>query len=260
MQFKNPEVLFFLFLLLIPLLIHLFHLQKFKKEAFTNVQFLKEIELETRKSAKLKKLLILLTRLLAFAALIFAFAQPFINKNKSLQKREGIYYLDNSFSMQSKSNSGIDQLQLNKNYLLDNALENYLAQTLVSNQDYADKLDQKSFSNALLKLDFYPVRKNINQILLEINSHNRNKKGTSHDIYLLSDFQMINKVLDTSLLDEKQQYNFIIPSNTNEKNISIDSIWIAKRDPEFITLPSRLRSHGLVIDDLSVSLYLNEAL
>ena len=92
MQFKNPEILFFLFLLLIPLLIHLFHLQKFKKEAFTNVQFLKEIELETRKSAKLKKLLILLTRLLAFAALIFAFAQPFINKNKSLQKREGIYY------------------------------------------------------------------------------------------------------------------------------------------------------------------------
>ena len=260
MQFKNPEVLFFLFLLLIPLLIHLFHLQKFKKEAFTNVQFLKEIELETRKSAKLKKLLILLTRLLAFAALIFAFAQPFINKNKSLQKREGIYYLDNSFSMQSKSNSGIDQLQLNKNYLLDHALENYLSQSFVSNQDYTDKLDQKSFSNTLLKLDFYPVHKNINQILLEINSHNRNKEGTSHDVYLLSDFQIVNQLLDTSLIDKKQQYNLIIPSNTNQKNISIDSIWIAKRDPEYITLRSRIRSHGLVIDDLSVSLYLNEAL
>ena len=260
MQFKNPEVLFFLFLLLIPLLIHLFHLQKFKKEAFTNVQFLKEIELETRKSAKLKKLLILLTRLLAFAALIFAFAQPFINKNKSLQKREGIYYLDNSFSMQSKSNSGIDQLQLNKNYLLDHALENYLSQTFVSNQAYTDKLDQKSFSNTLLKLDFYPTHKNINQILLEINSHNRNKEDTSHDVYLLSDFQMINQALDTSLIDKKQQYNLIIPSNTNPKNISIDSIWIANRDPEYITLHSRIRSHGLLIDDLSVSLYLNEDL
>ncbi len=44
MQFKNPEILYFLFLLLIPILIHLFHLQKFKKVAFTNVKFLKEIE------------------------------------------------------------------------------------------------------------------------------------------------------------------------------------------------------------------------
>ena len=43
MQFKNPEIFYFLFLLLIPILIHLFHLQKFKKVAFTNVKFLKEI-------------------------------------------------------------------------------------------------------------------------------------------------------------------------------------------------------------------------
>ena len=110
MQFKYPEVLFFLFLLLIPLLIHLFQLQKFKKEAFTNVRFLKEIELETRKSSKLKKLLILLSRLLAFAALIIGFAQPFINKNENLDKRESIYYLDNSLSMQTKAATGIDQL------------------------------------------------------------------------------------------------------------------------------------------------------
>ncbi len=116
MQFKYPEILFFLFLLLIPLLIHLFQLQKFKKEAFTNVQFLKKIDLESRKSSKLKKLLILLSRMLALAALIIAFSQPYINKSDGLQQRKTIIYLDNSMSLQAMGASGIDQLQVNKKY------------------------------------------------------------------------------------------------------------------------------------------------
>ena len=60
MQFKHPEILYALILLIIPIIIHLFQLQKFKKVAFTNVEFLKRIELQTRKSSKLKKWLILL--------------------------------------------------------------------------------------------------------------------------------------------------------------------------------------------------------
>ncbi len=42
MQFKNPEILYALFLLLIPIIVHLFQLRKFQKVAFTNVAFLKE--------------------------------------------------------------------------------------------------------------------------------------------------------------------------------------------------------------------------
>ena len=260
MQFKYPEVLFFLFLLLIPLLIHLFQLQKFKKEAFTNVRFLKEIELETRKSSKLKKLLILLSRLMAFAALIIAFAQPFIDKNKSLDKRESVYYLDNSLSMQAKAAAGTDQLQFNKNQLLDKAVGLEANQTLLSNNKLHDQLDSKTFKNRLVNLDYYPIHKNINQILLEINNDLKKKKNTLFDIHLLSDFQNINGKIDSNLIDKKQQYNFITPANTNHKNISIDSIWIAERNPKEITLMSRLTSHELDIDDLSVSLSLNEVL
>jgi len=260
MQFKYPEVLFFLFLLLIPLLIHLFQLQKFKKEAFTNVRFLKEIELETRKSSKLKKLLILLSRLLAFTFLIMAFAQPFINKNENLDKRESIYYLDNSLSMQIKAATGIDQLQFNKNHLLDKAASIDGIQTFLSNQNLHGELDSKTFKNRLVNLDYYPIHKNINQILLEINSNHKGKKNTLFDIFLLSDFQNINGLIDTNLIDEKQQYNFVVPANIEHKNISIDSIWIAERNAKDITLISRLTSHGLDIDDLSVSLNLNEVL
>ena len=74
MQFKNPELLYALFLLLIPVLIHLFQLRKFQKESFTNVAFLKKVTLQTRKSSQIKKWLVLCLRMLLLAAIIFAFA------------------------------------------------------------------------------------------------------------------------------------------------------------------------------------------
>ena len=76
MQFKYPELLWALLLLLIPIIIHLFQLRRFQKEAFTNVKLLKHIKLQTRKSSQLKKWLTLLTRLLLLACIIVAFTQP----------------------------------------------------------------------------------------------------------------------------------------------------------------------------------------
>ena len=67
LQFKHPEILYTLFLLIIPIIVHLFQLQRFIKVPFTNVKFLKQITLQTRKSSKLKKWRILLSRLALFA-------------------------------------------------------------------------------------------------------------------------------------------------------------------------------------------------
>ena len=58
MYFKNPEIVYFLTLLIIPVLVHLFQLQKFVKVPFTNVSFLQKIAQQTRKSARIKKWLI----------------------------------------------------------------------------------------------------------------------------------------------------------------------------------------------------------
>ena len=54
MQFKHPEILYALLLLIIPIIIHLFQLRKFQKVAFTNVQFLKELTIQTRKSLEIR--------------------------------------------------------------------------------------------------------------------------------------------------------------------------------------------------------------
>jgi hypothetical protein len=106
MQFKNPEILYLLILLIIPILVHLFQLQRFVKIPFTNVQFLKNIEQQTRKSARIKKWLILITRMLIFACIIIAFAQPYFSDFSSDKKFNTSIYLDNSFSMQAKGENG----------------------------------------------------------------------------------------------------------------------------------------------------------
>ena len=106
MQFKYPEILYALLLLIIPILVHLFQLQRFVKVPFTNVKFLKNIEQQTRKSAQLKKWLILTTRMLAFTCLIIAFSQPFFSKHTIQQNFNTTIYLDNSFSIQAKGNKG----------------------------------------------------------------------------------------------------------------------------------------------------------
>ena len=107
MQFKHPEFLYALFALIIPILVHLFQLRRFKKVLFTNVQFLKQVEIQTRKSSQIKKWLTLLARLLAFAAIILAFAQPFFtSKNSAVQTQDTVIYLDNSFSMEAKGARG----------------------------------------------------------------------------------------------------------------------------------------------------------
>jgi hypothetical protein len=107
MQFKNPEYLYFFFFLVIPILVHLFQLRKFKKEWFTNVRFLKELVSQTRKSSKIKKWLLLFTRLLLLTFLILAFAQPFQKNNQEVSSDHDLHLLlDNSFSMQAKGNKG----------------------------------------------------------------------------------------------------------------------------------------------------------
>jgi len=105
MQFVHPELLWALLALSIPIIIHLFHFRRFKKVYFTNVRFLKEIKDEKSTRRRLRKLLVLLCRLLAFAFIILAFAQPFISEDDTAKfgKNNVSVFIDNSFSMTASS-------------------------------------------------------------------------------------------------------------------------------------------------------------
>jgi len=81
MSFLYPAFLFALLALAIPVIIHLFNFKRYKTLFFSNVQLLKRIKQESKKKSQLKQLIILASRLLAIAALVFAFSQPYIPLN-----------------------------------------------------------------------------------------------------------------------------------------------------------------------------------
>ena len=103
MQFLYPQFLWALLLLLIPVLVHLFQLRRFRTTFFTNVALLQKLTAESNKSKSIKKWLLLLSRLLAIAALVFAFARPVEpSKQSENQSTKPLFvYLDNSLSMQA---------------------------------------------------------------------------------------------------------------------------------------------------------------
>jgi hypothetical protein len=78
MKFLYPTFLIALLVLALPIIIHFFNFKRYKTVYFSNVGFLKHIQQETRKKSQLKHLLILLSRILALAALVLAFSRPYI--------------------------------------------------------------------------------------------------------------------------------------------------------------------------------------
>lgn len=102
MQFSNPDALWAFLALPIPVLIHLFNLQKTERIVFANNRLLEEVVQKTNKSRQVQNLLLLLARLLAFAFLILAFAQPnFQSKDQTetAAREKTAFFLDNSPSM-----------------------------------------------------------------------------------------------------------------------------------------------------------------
>lgn len=153
MQFKHPEILYFLFLLVIPILVHLFQLRRFKKQYFTNVKLLRELQQQTRKSKSIKKWLLLATRLLLLACLIIAFAQPFFNaKDAQNRANELVIILDNSFSMQAKGAKG-ELLKRSVQEILEQLPENQLFSLVTNDATFWD-VDHKMIQRELQQLQY----------------------------------------------------------------------------------------------------------
>ena len=155
MSFKNPEVLYALFLLIIPILVHLFRFRKFPRESFTNVRFLKKVMYEGRKSSVLKKWLLLCTRLLLLSSVIVAFAGPFIPpENGRRTDPEMIIFLDNSYSMEVDGAQGP---------LLTNAVQDLLKDlpdnaevTLFTNDAEYPKMKGQDIKKEIQSINFSP--------------------------------------------------------------------------------------------------------
>jgi hypothetical protein len=271
MRFEHPTFLFALFLLVLPILIHLFSFRRYKVLYFSSLQFLKNIEEETKHTRKLKHLLVLISRLLALAFLIIAFAQPYIPaKGEKAINGESILaiYIDNSFSMTSMGTNGtlFSESKEQARKFIENAPASSKI-LLVSNELSAIEEQACTKNEALNRLDrlnISPVRKKMSDVVswMKESISNSGQQITRKQLVLLSDFQQNQCDIQQIRLDST--FNFypiqVIPQEA--QNISIDSIWF--NDPNFKTkvnneLNIKLSNQGNEkVEHLELQLSINE--
>ncbi len=237
MQFKNPEILYFLFLLIIPVLVHLFQLRRFKKEYFTNVRFLRELSIQTRKSSKLKKYLLLATRLLLLAAIVIAFAQPFFAARQSGASNELFIVLDNSYSMQARGRQG-ELLRRSVEDLLSSVPEGRTF-SLLTNDDAFWDTDIKSIRADLQQLPYSALPFDLESQMARINT----RRGPARDIVIITDAAGI-PARAVKFVDSTATVRFIVPQAEQKANVSIDSVFIEGATGDFYEIAIKLKASG----------------
>lgn len=255
MQFKNPEVFYFLVFALIPVIIHLFQLQKFKKVAFTNVAFLKKINRETRKSSTLKKWLILGIRTLGLIALLFVFSQPYFSKKKSGEQHHSFIYLDNSLSLNTNGNKG-NELQMVAQEIVNHASE-FDSYTLMTNDQIFKNISKKELDTQLKQLDFTPKPQNFKRVLLEIQKQSKDTTKDLNKNILISDFQINDKKVFTNV---NSDFTGVQLSKTAQDNLSIDTLFVKAVGTNEISISVQIKNQGDRKEKIPIALYNDDQL
>lgn len=146
MHFQQPNFLWGLLLLLLPLIIHLFQFRRFQILNFPGVHRLREQLTASKKTQTIKHWYLLASRLLAFLFLILAFSMPTCNQTASNQtnNRKVVLVIDCSSSMglTSEGQSLIEQARNSARKIISQANANtefaIVANHLQSKQQWID--------------------------------------------------------------------------------------------------------------------------
>jgi hypothetical protein len=175
MNFLYPSFLFALSAVIIPIIIHLFNFRSYKTVYFSNVQFLKDIKQETRSKSTLKHLLVLISRIFAISALVFAFSQPFIpadTSNGGQNNYAVCIYVDNSFSTQAESKYGTVSEVIKKKALETAEIYPENTQFLYLTNDFEQKhlhyVSKEQLKDFILETELSPVVKKISDVINKV--------------------------------------------------------------------------------------------
>lgn len=267
MQFAAPLFLWGLLAVSIPVLIHLFDFRRFKRLYFSDTWLLREMLEKTRKQSKLRHLIILLLRILAIAALVMAFSQPYLPGKDQQQTSGGqksiCVYIDNSFSMEAVGESNIlFETAREKAREIAMAYQESDRFQLLTN-DFEGKhqrwVNRDEFIEMLEMIKTSPFNKDINSILDRQADLITSTPGINPTIYLISDFQT-NTTGIQSIRTPEYPVN-LVPVNTPTDNLSIDSLWFdspLKQQGQLMHMGVSIRNYSDdVVENITVRLYLD---
>lgn len=255
MQLQYPELLWGLLLLILPILVHLLRLRRYRKTPFTNVKVLQKIFSESNRSSQLKKWLLLLMRLGLISALVIAFCKPYIPSETVDNKKDIVVYLDNSFSMQARwKNSNL--LEHAAQEILQNFPEDLSFSFLTQSESFT-QVGTKDLQQKLLNLEFSPTTLTAEEIQLRTATLFSGVDSTEQELWVFSDFTGWNPRAWENWNGTRVK---AIPLEAEaRKNISIDSAFIGQLGLETLDLIVHLTSDS-ELDNSAISLYNKDVL
>ncbi len=232
MLFTNPLMLFGLFALALPVIIHLFNFRRHKQFYFSNVELLKNLQQQTQRTNKLKHLVVLLLRLMLIASLVLAFARPYIpgeNAVNPLDDKLVAFYIDNSLSMQAQGASSplFDEA---RNIAM-NAARGFQRNdlfVLLTNDMRAVHESPMTLEELIVnleQLEISPASTPLSQITSRLATINDPENRSERLVFYLSDFQKSQHSLDNLTNDSSFRHFFIPISGTRSSNIYVDTCW-----------------------------------
>ncbi|MBR4468933.1 MAG: BatA and WFA domain-containing protein [Bacteroidales bacterium] len=234
MRFLYPNMLWGLFALLIPILIHLFNFRRHKLVYFSNTAVLRSIQQENAKTRKLKYLITLLLRCIFIAALVLAFAFPYkpekqlnVNAENNLV---GIY-IDNSMSMKGQSQRTtmledarqsardlVHKLSPSSRYLLMTNSFEIQNEYPMNQEEMLDQLDRMNPDGAPA-----PMGEVVDRFEMLGKQHG----FETSTLFVYSDFQKNTFDLSAAKADTTIQVVVVPMVPEFKTNLYIDSVWLA---------------------------------
>ena len=227
-------MLWCLFALAIPIIIHLFNFRRHKIVYFSNTVTLKTIEQENAKTKKPKYIITLIMRMLFIAGLVFAFAYPY-NPEQKLRTDDAdnlvVVYIDNSMSMHSQSSeiSLIEDARSSARALVSNISPSQrfvlLTNSRQPDNEYPMNQDEMLMSIDAMQTEASPLTfNNLYENLQMIMKRNGFKSAS---LFVYSDFQENMMNMDGLVADSAIQIVAMPLTSDYQQNIYIDTAWLS---------------------------------
>ena len=271
MTFLSPSILWALFAVSIPLIIHLISLRQTRYEEFSSLRFIKLLEHKTIRKMKINQWLLVILRTIAILCLILIFSRPLI-KGDSVNNFVGdvesraVILIDNSASMAVKINdtSLLERVKSSIPELL-KVLE---GQTTL--EIYQTNPPQKLYNGSHLNTSQIISKvKDISQTNLSDNIWEYTDSLISQikasepnlECYIFSDFQTTPNIEIDSLLNYHNWTFYCIDQPNVDNNMSINSVDLLseiKLPNHLIKLNTKIGNNGLnEVKNIPIELFLN---
>lgn len=233
MRFQHPDILYFLFALAIPVIVHLFNFRRYRTVYFSNLSILKNLEQESVRTKKLRNVIVLAMRLVCFVGLVVAFAGPYFpDKDNRDNEDRGLcgIYIDNSMSMNAM-HGGVSLLEAARTSAKETVMSMKPTESFVlitneqnpANEFPSDRNETASRLDAVANVALSMTLEDVVRSFEMIKSNYGYENGL---LIVFSDFQ--DNMTDLGPYAEEGTRIVLVRMSPDERNnIYIDSVWLA---------------------------------